>query len=237
MNMNTKKLNETILAWAHETDHRIKSYETYAIHSQEYLAQTNVELRIIDEITGQLFALDIWIPHGRRTPHYFYGPDGEGGSGDGEDFSLPSFDDEESLRKSLTNVYMRFMTAHGMMRFPMDAEPAAVRDCLLLWATKWTGLRRKKAFRTRELPPGAYGLRHGGIQLNPVGRNHSGLVIRINCNHSLPQACVWGKSGPEHYPTLPAFFTEEEFLGVLENSANYIIAKNRSAQSNKNEKP
>ncbi len=204
-------------------------FETRAIHSREDLPQTNVELRISDEITGQAFALEIWIPHGRRTPFYFYGPQAEDGIRQGDDFFFPSFEDKATLIRSLNIVYKRFMTDYGMMRFPIDGDPTVIRKELLDLATEWISLRIKRDFRARELAPAEEGMRQGGLEVRLAGRNSSATVMRISCDNSLPQNYLHGNSGLGHHAVLPAFFTEEEFLGALEYASVHIITANRHA--------
>jgi len=227
--MKTSEMNRVISSWAHSTNQRIRLFETRAIHSREDLPQTNVELKISDEITGQVFVLEIWIPHGRRTPFYFYGPQAEDSTREGDDFFFPSFEDEASLIKSLDIVYKRFMTDYGMMRFPIDRDPASIRKELLDLVTEWIFLRVKRDFCARELTPAGDNLRHGGIEMRPTGRDSSGTVFRISSDNSLPQIYLHGKFGAPHHAVLPAFYTDEEFYGALEYAAMQINTAKRRA--------
>lgn len=215
--MNKKTIHETAQAWAAETDPRIRVDTGWVSHGIELHTQTSIFHNIRSEITGQRFEFVVLIPHARRTPMYFFGP--EECECEEEDFLLPSFDDAAGLRLALGIVHRRFMTAHGMQRFD-DSEipiPDSLRPDLLESCRRWVGMQKTK-YEIRQTP----GAVCKGVEIHRRGKTPQGLHIRIDGGRSHPQQIVFDESGSARWGVLPAFFTEAELLGVLDHSARHI---------------
>jgi hypothetical protein len=234
--MNTNMINSIVTNWASETDGRLKVALAWASSNWEFMPQTQVTLQIRDELTGNKPCLGMQIPHARRTAFYFYGPNGDDLVE--EDFHFPSFEDEAGLRIALNIVYRRFMTEHGMQRFDDSAEkiPEFYRPNLVEKAEVWVLQKDSPKYSLRELAPSTGGLREGGIELHPTGKNPSGLFIRINNDRSQPQHYIYDKQGKFLNGHIPAFFTESELRGALEYASRHIDGVNKNIQKNKSKK-
>ena len=234
--MNKETIHKTAQTWAAETDPRIRVDTGWVSHGMELITQTSIFHSIRSEITGQRFEFIVLIPHARRTPMYFFGP--EARECEEEDFLLPSFDDAAGLRLALEIVHRRFMTAHGMQRFD-DSEipmPDSFRPDLLESCRRWVGMQKTK-YEIREIreirqTPGAG---RNGIEIHRKGKTQRGLHIRIGGGRSHPQQIVFDKSGSARWGVLPAFYTEAELLGALDNASRQIDLSLRHADNQKTE--
>jgi hypothetical protein len=130
------------------------------------------------------------------------------------------------------------MTEHGMQRFDdfKETVPEIYRPDLLDKASMWVLQKVRPKYTIRELVPSTPGFCKGGIELRPVGKNSSGLFIRINADRSNPQKCVYEKCGKVSHGNLPAFFTESELIGVIEHSSRQIDNKNTNILKSKSQK-
>jgi hypothetical protein len=225
--MNTNTIHSTITKWAEETDERIQVALEWGSSNYELIPQTKVRLDFRCELTGRRPYLEIWLPHARRTPIYFYGSDKR--ADEDEEFFVPSFNEEEELGIALTIVYRRFMTTHGMQRFDDTGEskPQFYRPDLIKTVKNWASGKSKPKFSMREIAPSAKNLRYGGIELRPSGKNPSGLIIRIDNDRSHFQKTICNKTGVAEVGYLPAFFTESELLGTLQTAASFIASSNK----------
>jgi hypothetical protein len=79
-------------------------------------------------------------------------------------------------------------------------------------------------------------LREGGIELHPVGKNPSGLFIRIHADRSNPQHYLYDKQANALHGHLPAFFTESELTGAIEYASRQIDNANKSIKKSKSQK-
>ncbi len=206
--MNIAKITK---AWAAATDSRIQTTEGKQSCMVEMYDQTKVLLEIDDPVTGNTPFLEMWIPHARRNPLYFYGPDEE----DESDYMLPSFKNERELRCALDIVYRRFMTDHGMMRF--DDDPWAVHG---LKAPKIAGIIRRWAKKNRDLA------RVQESVLEPTGATEFLIqpvcdevdqYFKIHTQHNIRQS-VWHDSDGCQIArqTFPPFITGPELDDLLE---------------------
>jgi hypothetical protein len=234
--MNTNTIHSTVTKWAEETDERIQVALAWTSSNWEFMPQTQVTLQIRDEITGDKPYLGILIPHARRTPFYFYGPNED--ELVEEDYHFPSFEDEADLRIALNIVYRRFMTEHGMQRFNdfKETVPEIYRPNLLDKAGMWVLQKVRPKYTIRELVSSTPGFREGGIELHPIGKNPSGLFIRINADRSNPQKCVYDRCGKDLHGHLPAFFTESELIGAIEYASRKIDNTNKNIRKSKSTK-
>jgi hypothetical protein len=234
--MDTKNLHNAIVNWAQQTDPRIQVEWSWNRNDWDLFQQTTVELEIHNEVTGQRPHLGMIIPHGHRTPMYFYGPDTEDTD---QEESLPLYSDEDGLRSALGIVYRRFMTAHGMMRFDDSQEPMSpfYRPDLLEIANKWLSIKDGPKYTLREIPANGSASWKSGIELFPSTRNPCGMVIKILRDRSLPQHYLYEKTGAPAPGTLPAFYTESEILGYLAYAGSVIDGENKDHRKNKTNKP
>ena len=225
--MNTNTIHSTALSWAKQTDKRIQVSLGAESNNHEIYPRTILHLDFRCEVTGRRPHLDIWLPHSRRTPIYFYGPDQT--DQEDEEFFVPSFDDKKELEVALTIVYRRFMTTYGMQRFDDSEEkvPEFYRPDLIKTAKLWATQKSKPKFSLREIAPSAINLRFGGIEMRPNGKNPSGLLIRIDNDRSHFQKPICNKKGHTELGYLPAFFTENELIGTLETAASFIASSNK----------
>jgi len=229
--MDTKNLHTAIVNWAQQTDPRIQVEWSWNRNDWDLLKQTNVNLHIKNEITGQKPHLGIMIPHGHRTSLFFYGSDTE--DFDVEE-SLPLYEDEDGLSNALGIVYRRFMTAHGMMRFDDSQEPMSpfYRPDLLETANKWLSIKDGPKYTLQEIPANGAVAWKSGIELFPAHRNPSGMVIKILRDRSLPQHYLYEKNGAPATRTLPAFYTESELLGYIAHAGSVIDRNNKDHRKN-----
>ena len=234
--MNTNTIHSIITTWASETDQRIQVKLAWGSSNWEFIPETKVALQIRDEFTGNKPYFGILIPHARRTSFYFYGPNED--ELVEEDFHLPSFEDEAELRIALNIVYRRFMTEHGMQRFDDSKETTSefFRPNLSEKANAWALQKASSKYLIRELAPSKEGLREGGIELIPVGKNPCGLFIRINSDRSQPQPYIYDNQGKSLNGHIPAFFTESELLGTLEYASRHIDGANKNIRKSKSKK-
>lgn len=234
--MNTNTIHSTVTKWAEETDERIQVALAWTSSNWEFMPHTQVTLQIRDEITGDKPYLGILIPHARRTPCYFYGPNED--ELVEEDYHFPSFEDEADLRIALSIVYRRFMTEHGMQRFDdfKETVPEIYRPNLLDKAGMWVLQKVRPKYSLRELAPSTMGLREGGIELHPVGKNPSGVFIRISNERSQPQHYIYNNQGKSLNGHIPAFFTESELFGTLEYASRHIDGSNKDIRKSKSKK-
>ena len=231
--MNTNTIHSTVKKWAEETDERIHVALAWTSSNWEIMAQTQVTLQILGKMTGDKPYLGILIPHARRTPLYFYGPNED--QLVEEDYHLPSFEDEVDLRIALSIVYRRFMTEHGMQRFDdfKETVPKIYRPNLVDKANEWVFQKISPKYSLREFDNSLAGSCERGVELHPVGKNPSGLFIRITADRTKPQKCVHDKSGKSVLCNLPAFFTESELLGAIEYASRYIDTTNKKVPKKK----
>jgi hypothetical protein len=234
--MNTNTIHSTVTKWAEETDERIQVALAWTSSNWEFMQHTQVTLQIRDEITGDKPYLGILIPHARRTPFYYYGPNED--ELVEEDYHFPSFEGEADLRVALSIVHRRFIIEHGMQRFDdfKETVPEIYRPDLLDKAGMWVLQKVRPKYTMRELVSSESGFRKGGIELRPVGKNPSGLFIRINADRSNPQKCVYDRCGKALHGHLPAFFTESELIGTIEYASRHIDNANKDIQKSKSKK-
>jgi hypothetical protein len=234
--MNTNTIHSTVTKWAEETDERIQVALAWTSSNWEFMQHTQVTLQIRDEITGDKPYLGILIPHARRTPFYYYGPNED--ELVEEDYHFPSFEGEADLRVALSIVHRRFIIEHGMQRFDdfKETVPEIYRPDLLDKAGMWVLQKVRPKYTMCELVSSTSGFRKGGIELRPVGKNPSGLFIRINADRSNPQKCVYDRCGKALHGHLPAFFTESELIGTIEYASRHIDNANKDIQKSKSKK-
>jgi len=231
--MNTKNIHSTVTKWASETDERIQVELVSSSSNWEWTPETRVTLRIRDEITRDRPYLGMMIPHARRTAFYIYGPNED--ELVEEDYHFPSFEDESDLRIALRIIYQRFMIEHGMQRFDNFKEPVPemYHPNLLDKTGMWILQKARPKYAVSELAPSVMGGREGGVELHPVGKNPSGLFIRIKDDRTNPQKFIQDKSGKVLRWHLPAFFTESELIGALEYASRYIDKANNNIKKSK----
>lgn len=230
LHMNTNTMHSTALSWAKQIDKRIKVSLALESHNYEIFPHTRLELIFRCKLTGRQPFLEIWLPHPRRTPNYFYRPDITASFD--EEFFVPTFNNKKELVIALTVVYRRFMTAYGMQRFDDSQEkvPEFYRPDLIETAKLWVAEKSKPKFSLREIPSAPQNFRYGGIELRPIGKNPSGLVIRIDNDRSYFQKPIFSKADNTESGYLPAFFTESELLGTLRSDSYCIASSNKKTQ-------
>lgn len=215
--MDIKKITT---AWAAATDSRIEVTERQQSCMVELYDQTNVLLEIDDPVTGNTPFLEIWIPHTRRNPLYFYGPEEEEES----DYMVPSFENERELKCALDIVYRRFMTDHGMMRF--DDDPWAKHG---LKAPDIGGIIRSWSRKNRVvvsveetvLPTG------GTEFLIRSVWSDIDEFFKIHTRHNIRQSVWHDASGCRmRCQIFPPFITEPELAAVLETIFNLFNQNN-----------
>lgn len=225
--MNTKTIHHTIATWAEQTDPRIQVKSTRVGINSDLVDITEASLQIQCEITRDKPFLGILIPHGRRTPMYYYGNNANDIK---VDECFPMFEDENELRNALTTVYRRFMTDHGMMRFDDSEESLSpyFRPNLVECVTRWLEQKEGPQYTLKEIPPTGEISWKPGILVSPKGKNPSGAVILIHHDRSLPQKPISSTTGGMFSFSLPAFYTESELLYILQNNSSRIDSANKS---------